>query len=131
MPEIARAISNLERVQRILYRILLALGCTFILLHYLVATKAPTGPSFRDGRVYAYRYTFPIGLHQDRRVVYLTKTEDLLFGPAEYALMAPVALIGIFVGYKIRKLEKRRDEANRTSDGNISPPDVSPATRPQ
>jgi hypothetical protein len=130
MPEIARAIRKLERVGRILYRLLLGLGCAFILLHYLVAAKAPTGPSLRDGRVYPHRYTLPFVLTQYRRVVYLTKNEDLLFdGPVEYVLLATVASIGIIVGYKLRKLEKRRDEANRTASGTPPLPDVRSATR--
>jgi hypothetical protein len=118
MPEIARAIGKLERVQEILYTMLLALWGTFILLPHL----APTRPSFRDGRVYPHQISLIHFLYQYRQVVYLTKTQDLLIGPVAYLLLATVASIGVFVSYKLRKLEKRRDAANRITTGNISPP---------
>ena len=125
--EIARAIRKLEKVQRILYWILLALATCAFFLPYL----APIRSSLRDGRVYPHQTSLRHFPHEYRQIVYLTKNEDLLTGPVAYVLLAAVASIGIFVGFKLRKLEKRRDEANRISTDNISPPDVSPATRPQ
>jgi hypothetical protein len=127
MLEIARAIRKLEKVQRILYWILLVLGCVF----FLLPDWAPTRPNLRDGRVYPHQTSlrhFPREYHQ---VVFLTKNEDLVIGPVAYVLLATVASIGIVVGFKLRKLEKRRDEAIQTSADNISPPNISPATRPQ
>jgi hypothetical protein len=127
MREIARAIGKLEGVERILIRILAALACSVILLPHF----APIRPSLRDGRVYAHQISTIHSLYQYHQVVYLTKTQDLLLGPVAYALLAAVASIEIFVGYKLRKLEKRRDDVNRTCTSNISPPQVSSATRPQ
>ncbi len=125
MSEIARAIRKLERVQRIHYWILLTIAtCTLFLPYW-----APTRPSLRDGRVYPHQTSLRHFPHEYRQVVYLTKTEDLLTVPVAYALLATVALIGIFVGYKLRKREKRRDEANRTSTGTPPLPDVSSGTR--
>jgi hypothetical protein len=99
---------------------LLSLSVVFILAIYWLAAEGPRNPRPEHGKIYSFRIPSRYTPYRDRQVVYLTKYENLLIGPVTYVLVVTFVSIDLFVGYKLKRLKKRRAEENRASTDDLS-----------